>query len=80
MCGEDCGSRCVFEKEAGGEMIVEFEGGKFEDGIWQSCDMSLNDDDEDEIELRVDGVKYRWFAEDMMDGLALMFARKDRKR
>ena len=66
-------------------MLVEFEGTKWEDEVWQPCDISLNDDDEDTeqtdpIELRIDGVKYRWFAEDMIDGLALMFARKDRKR
>ena len=61
-------------------MKVEFEGAKWEGEVWVPSEMSLNDDGANEVTMTIDGIDYIYFDEDMMDGLALMFARKDRKR
>ena len=60
-------------------MIVEFVAAKYDDGVWLSCEISLNDDDNEEITLTIDRVDYRYFAEEMADGLALMLVRKERE-
>ena len=61
-------------------MKVVFEAARWEGSAWVPAEMEFDDGGrEAEIEVRIDGVLFRHFAEEMADALALMLVRKDRK-
>ena len=61
-------------------MIVEFEAARWIGEAWVPAEIVFTNVNRDqEIEMFIDGERYRHFAEEMADGLALMLVRKERE-